>query len=396
MNASERAEDVAQRLALLKAHPRGRTFWQSLPDVLDEDFRRYRRLERRPHRALMHLLPPAVSLLVPGLASAGVGQGLGWLQWALVWPLAALAVLALFSDMSRRLSRYTQAAAVGVSWFWLVAARHATGPEAASELALLILPLSWIAVGLLAGYAWQRVLPAIWACAVFAIVQEGFLLGPGGSGAAAAGLLLGAALATYAVLHDEVLHRQLWLERETTRALERVDPLTGLANRREGQFQTARILAQARRSRRSVALALVDIDGFAALNQRHGQLTGDAVLKALAESLKRITRRPLDVLARHDADQFWVVQDEASAASALNLGAAILAAARDLTGPAPQGAPPVAVRVSVATAFLETVDSANPERQLPPLLALLAEAKAAGGQQARYTALGPSAPDAAA
>ncbi|WP_271409598.1 histidine kinase N-terminal 7TM domain-containing diguanylate cyclase [Pseudomonas sp. Q1-7] len=60
------------------------------------------------------------------------------------------------------------------------------------------------------------------------------------------------------------------------------DPLTGLYNRRHLGELFARELSRSRRDRTPVALALIDLDHFKQLNDRHGHLVGDDVLRAVA------------------------------------------------------------------------------------------------------------------
>lgn len=85
--------------------------------------------------------------------------------------------------------------------------------------------------------------------------------------------------------------------------LVREDDLTGLANRREfeRQFAVAAYLRQRRQS--PVALIVMDIDGFKTVNDRHGHLAGDRLLKAMAD-LARSALRPSDCLARWGGDEF--------------------------------------------------------------------------------------------
>ena len=88
------------------------------------------------------------------------------------------------------------------------------------------------------------------------------------------------------------------LEREANH-----DPLTMLPNRRFFLEWLGYTLAQARREGNEIALLYIDLDGFKAVNDRHGHRRGDAVLAAIAERL-RATKREGDVLARIGGDEF--------------------------------------------------------------------------------------------
>lgn len=81
------------------------------------------------------------------------------------------------------------------------------------------------------------------------------------------------------------------------------DPLTGLANRRALVDGFARIgeVAQARDRQR--ALIILDLDRFKTVNDTHGHLVGDEVLKIVARRLREAVRDE-DLLVRHGGDEF--------------------------------------------------------------------------------------------
>lgn len=120
---------------------------------------------------------------------------------------------------------------------------------------------------------------------------------------------------------------------EEVRLLAATDPLTRIANR--GTFQSAlgRELAQARRNGSSVSLVLLDIDHFKRLNDDHGHLTGDAVLKSVANLLD-VTSRDGDLAARYGGEEFVVLMPdtdvEVAFAAAERVRSALSRADRDL------------------------------------------------------------------
>ncbi len=87
------------------------------------------------------------------------------------------------------------------------------------------------------------------------------------------------------------------------------DPLTGLANRYLFQDHLHQALAQARRSKRAVAVMLLDLDRFKIINDTLGHATGDLVLKGQAERLKGVIRES-DTAARLGGDEFLVLLTE--------------------------------------------------------------------------------------
>ena len=84
------------------------------------------------------------------------------------------------------------------------------------------------------------------------------------------------------------------------------DPLTGLGNRRHFQGVLERAIETVARSGDSVLLLLLDIDHFKAVNDTHGHLAGDQVLRAIAGCLTRCVR-PVDTVARYGGEEFAII-----------------------------------------------------------------------------------------
>ncbi|WP_082122420.1 diguanylate cyclase domain-containing protein [Arsukibacterium sp. MJ3] len=88
--------------------------------------------------------------------------------------------------------------------------------------------------------------------------------------------------------------------------LAHVDPLTGLPNRRYFEEKFAEHLAGLQKndqSNNSLALFVIDLDGFKLINDTYGHAAGDRVLIALAKRLKH-TIRNNELLARIGGDEF--------------------------------------------------------------------------------------------
>ena len=93
------------------------------------------------------------------------------------------------------------------------------------------------------------------------------------------------------------------------------DSLTGLANRRACMERLGHEIARSERTRRPLALAVIDLDGFKAINDTYGHAAGDAHLVATA-GLLRGPLRSIDFLARHGGDEFVVLFPETGGADA--------------------------------------------------------------------------------
>lgn len=119
--------------------------------------------------------------------------------------------------------------------------------------------------------------------------------------------LLGFAMAAF------VVRRRMDREADAVREVEErriidlanLDPLTGLANRRAGLDLLRAQIAKAEASGRRVAILLIDLDKFKAINDTHGHRAGDAVLLKIATRLRQSTREK-DALARLGGDEFLV------------------------------------------------------------------------------------------
>ncbi len=83
------------------------------------------------------------------------------------------------------------------------------------------------------------------------------------------------------------------------------DPLTGVRNRRYAVSKLDKIASEARQTKSSFALLILDIDHFKQINDKHGHLAGDVVLKKIAQTLKD-TLRDIDLLARIGGEEFLI------------------------------------------------------------------------------------------
>jgi len=94
--------------------------------------------------------------------------------------------------------------------------------------------------------------------------------------------------------------------------LSRVDPLTGLPNRRELEDQLQAAMARCRRLDRTMALLFLDVDNFKCINDSLGHAAGDEVLKGFAQRLCGAVRET-DTVARLAGDEFVVLLEALSA-----------------------------------------------------------------------------------
>jgi diguanylate cyclase (GGDEF)-like protein len=160
-------------------------------------------------------------------------------------------------------------------------------------------------------------------------------------------------LAWQAFLVRWALEREQAHSRELVARLERlsaIDQLTGLANRRSWDDSLAQALAGARRSGRPLAVLLCDVDRFKQVNDTHGHIAGDSVLKQTAALIAGRVRGG-DLVARLGGDEFAVLCPDTGLDEALALGQALV----DRAGAVrlPDGTP---ISVSIGAAALEDTD----------------------------------------
>lgn len=115
------------------------------------------------------------------------------------------------------------------------------------------------------------------------------------------------------------------LEREKESA--RTDSLTGVSNRRHFIELAGADLAFARRYRRPMTVAYLDLDNFKQINDAHGHAAGDAALVELSRRLQTAVR-PGDTIARLGGDEFVALCEHVDEESALAVGRRLLEAIR--------------------------------------------------------------------
>lgn len=97
------------------------------------------------------------------------------------------------------------------------------------------------------------------------------------------------------------------------------DPLTKVANRRYFDQVLSDECKRANRLRHPVAVVLMDIDHFKAVNDTYGHSVGDECLNHLAATLKAVAQRPGDLLARYGGEEFVYILPGSNEANAMEV-----------------------------------------------------------------------------
>ena len=113
------------------------------------------------------------------------------------------------------------------------------------------------------------------------------------------------------------------------------DPVTGTGSRLALQLGLTQLQAAADRSSVPFSLIIVDVDNFKEINDRHGHVEGDRVLRSLAETLRR-RLRDQDFLARYGGDEFVALLPSTDAQGAAELAEELRRRVR-MESPAPPG-----------------------------------------------------------
>ncbi len=127
--------------------------------------------------------------------------------------------------------------------------------------------------------------------------------------------------------------------------LARIDPLTGLLNRRGFDEHLSNEISRFRRTRRPLSLAVGDIDHFKAINDRHGHAAGDMVLQGIGETLLS-SARGADVVARLGGEEFALLMPATGPDAALAAAERLRALVATVSDP---GGAPVEITFGVTS-----------------------------------------------
>ena len=123
-----------------------------------------------------------------------------------------------------------------------------------------------------------------------------------------------------------------------------VDLLTGASTRREGLTRLQTESKRAQRTGSTMAVLMIDLDHFKAINDRHGHAVGDALLTAIGQTLTR-TLRASDVRCRWGGEEFLIVLPDTTLSQAQVVATHLLQNVAATTVPSTNG--PVSSTASI-------------------------------------------------
>ncbi|MBD2258810.1 diguanylate cyclase [Pseudanabaena sp. FACHB-2040] len=156
------------------------------------------------------------------------------------------------------------------------------------------------------------------------------------------------------------LYRRLHRANQELNRLAHLDGLTQVANRR---FFDEYLETEFRRQRRyntCLTLILCDVDHFKQFNDTYGHLAGDDCLRAIAQTLSQVLKRPGDLLARYGGEEFAIVLPDTPLEGAIALAENILTAIRQLQIAVTETGPLAQVTVSLGIASLDIIPTDAP------------------------------------
>ncbi len=137
-----------------------------------------------------------------------------------------------------------------------------------------------------------------------------------------------------------------------------IDPLTGLWNRRYALPNLDRMLALAKARGTACSVMIADLDHFKRVNDRHGHMTGDAVLRAVAMRLKAQLGNT-DVISRIGGEEFLIILPQSGRDHAEHTARRLMTALAQTPVPVPQCDAGIPVSISIGIAVADATHDAG-------------------------------------
>ena len=166
-------------------------------------------------------------------------------------------------------------------------------------------------------------------------------------------LTLVIALPLVTLLQRSLRHAQLLRDSRT-------DSKTRLLNAATWEREATAEVGRAVRTRTPLAVAMLDIDRFKAINDTYGHLLGDQVIKEIAHTLNTLLR-DYDLAGRFGGEEFSLLLPQTRAVDAFRIAERIRSAISGLSiiAPGATGGERVHVTVSIGVAALDSGSSAS-------------------------------------
>lgn len=193
------------------------------------------------------------------------------------------------------------------------------------------------------------------------------------------GTLVAGAVIGLGIALNRAIEREMLMSRKLE-SLATTDALTGLANRRRFDEHLRSTASSTARAGRPLALMMIDVDHFKAVNDRFGHRQGDAVLQRIGHAIAGCARRLEDCVARYGGEEFAVILPGADMAAASRMAEAMRRAVETMPG-----SDEIPVTVSIGLACADLMRATDGTRLLADADAALYRAKANGRNRVERT-----------
>jgi diguanylate cyclase (GGDEF)-like protein len=162
------------------------------------------------------------------------------------------------------------------------------------------------------------------------------------------------------------------------------DGLTGVHNRRYFGRALKAMIEEARASTLPLTMLLVDVDHFKSVNDAHGHMVGDNVLKDVVARIRPLLRST-DILSRHGGEEFAIILGDTPALQGMGIAEQICADIAKVPMILPTGDVTITVSCGVATLADDSVEPAeSADRIVQRADAALYQAKREGRNRVRF------------
>jgi diguanylate cyclase (GGDEF)-like protein len=159
------------------------------------------------------------------------------------------------------------------------------------------------------------------------------------------------------------------------------DGLTGTHNRRYFARTLKVLIEDARQTSLPLTALLIDVDNLKSVNDAHGHMVGDSVIKEVVERIRPLLRST-DVLSRYGGEEFAILLKDTPASQGIGIANQICADIAKL--PVVEGGVSLAVTVSCGVATFEPQSGESSDTLMSRADVALYEAKTAGRNQSRF------------
>ncbi|TDU32701.1 diguanylate cyclase (GGDEF)-like protein [Panacagrimonas perspica] len=359
----------------------------------EDAYRVWHRKRFRASRTLLFSLIALLFLTGPlyqhGLLQ--VSEPLGQLYKVLdVWALGPLLILAAVLTALGRWQLLTQSVQSAAVMATLAALVYLHAADLRDEVVFpdALMGLTLIAIAYFGGFSWPRIALTALVCLGVRILLEVESLGVVPETITSMAIrVIEASIAILGAWSHERLARLTWIRRAVMQVLLRTDGLTGLSSRYDFDRTFARVLRQARREHKRIGVLLMDVDHFKRINDGHGHLVGDHVLRSVGEAIGHQSgRRPLDLHARFGGEEMVIVWYDLVPAELEALADSVIRTVRDLAVTSPLTGERILVTISAGLTWTEPGSDHLPHQVLQHADELLYQAKQAGRDQMKFGA----------